>query len=92
MSFSRRVRFLFSCHLALRFINHLSGQTSYWTERKNRRQFLIDLATSKGLDPFNPNTWTIITWSDVLAAKVSLDSPQSECTVTCIDREEACCN
>jgi hypothetical protein len=44
----------------------------YWNNRENRRQFLIDLATAKGLDPFNPNTWTCITKKDVIAAKVSI--------------------
>jgi hypothetical protein len=42
----------------------------FWDHRENRRQFLIDLAKSKGLDPFDPNTWTCINCNDVLAAKV----------------------
>jgi hypothetical protein len=42
----------------------------YWKDRENRRQFLIDLATSKGLDPFKSTTWTSTTWKDVIAAKV----------------------
>jgi Cft2 family RNA processing exonuclease len=44
----------------------------FWKDRENRRQFLIDLAKSKGLDPFNPKTWTIITTYDIIAAKVSV--------------------
>jgi hypothetical protein len=36
-------------------------QQGFWKTRENRRQFLIDLATSKGLDPFDPNTWKSIT-------------------------------
>jgi hypothetical protein len=42
----------------------------YWWQRENRRQFLIDLATSKGLDPFDPSTWNIIKCEDVDKAKV----------------------
>jgi hypothetical protein len=42
----------------------------FWKQRENRRQFLIDLATSKGLDPFDPATWDIITPKDLLRAKV----------------------
>jgi hypothetical protein len=45
----------------------------FWSDRENRRQFLIDLATSKGLDPFDPQTWTTITLNDFRAAKVSDD-------------------
>jgi hypothetical protein len=43
----------------------------FWKRRENRRQFLIDLATSKGLDPFDPSTWNIIKCEDVEQAKVA---------------------
>jgi hypothetical protein len=43
----------------------------FWHDRENRRQFLIDLASSKGLDPFKIDTWTLLTQNDVIAAKVS---------------------
>jgi hypothetical protein len=33
---------------------------------------LIDLATSKGLDPFHPDTWHKITWKDIRSANVCL--------------------
>jgi hypothetical protein len=32
---------------------------------------LIDLAKSKGLDPFHPNTWITITKQHVIDAKVN---------------------
>jgi hypothetical protein len=41
----------------------------YWSQRENRRQFLIGLAKSKGLDPFNASTWKTLTVKDVIAAK-----------------------
>ncbi len=37
---------------------------------KNQRQFLIDLANSKGLDPFKADTWKVITSTDIIKAKV----------------------
>jgi hypothetical protein len=46
----------------------------FWRERDNRRKFLIDLATSKGLDPFTPSTWYKLTPGDVKEAKVDLVS------------------
>jgi hypothetical protein len=48
----------------------------FWNDRENRRQFLIDLATSKGLDPFDPNTWTCITKKDIIVARVRFASVQ----------------
>jgi hypothetical protein len=42
----------------------------FWTKRENRRQFLIDLAKSKGLDPFAASTWRTITTADIGAAQV----------------------
>jgi hypothetical protein len=39
--------------------------------RENRRKFLIDLAVSKGLDPFSKATWDKITLKDILQAKGS---------------------
>jgi hypothetical protein len=46
----------------------------FWQNRENRRQFFIDLATSKGLDPFHPDTWKKITRKDLRAFKVSFFS------------------
>src|SRR5690606_38804371 len=43
----------------------------WWKNTSNRRQFLIDLATSKGLDPFSADTWTTkILRRDIVNAKV----------------------
>jgi hypothetical protein len=42
----------------------------YWNQSENRRQFLIDLAKSKGLDPFAAVTWYKITRKDIINAKV----------------------
>jgi hypothetical protein len=65
------------------FVSGSFSLTSYrggWKNRASRRKFLIRLATSKGLDPFNPKTWTTITQNDVLAAKVSeVDSSCTHC-------------
>src|SRR5690625_5254715 len=47
----------------------------YWTKHENRRQFLIDLAKAKGLDPFKMETWNIITRRDIIDAKVSNNLP-----------------
>jgi hypothetical protein len=44
----------------------------WWRHRENRRQFLIDLATSKGLDPFTISTWQIITKNDIQTAGVCI--------------------
>jgi hypothetical protein len=43
----------------------------FWNDRTNRRQFLIDLAKSKGLDPLSVYTWKNITQNDVITAKVN---------------------
>jgi hypothetical protein len=49
--------------------NHKAG---FWTLQENRRQFFIDLALSKGLDPFAKSTWDSITAKDIDAAKVRI--------------------
>jgi len=45
----------------------------FWKKPENRRQFLIDLANSKGLDPFKADTWDVITRNDIIKAKVCYD-------------------
>jgi hypothetical protein len=49
---------------------HIRGK-GFWGQHENRRKFLIDLATSKGLDPFDPHTWQNMTLKDIVDAKVS---------------------
>jgi hypothetical protein len=62
----------------------------FWKDRENRRQFLIDLAKSKGLDPFDPQTWTTITHNDVRASKVTESLPIFHITLNCICRDVIC--
>jgi hypothetical protein len=57
--------------LFLTFLCTGALKSKFWQKRENRRQALIDLATSKGLDPFDTVTWeTKITHKDVMQAKV----------------------
>lgn len=42
----------------------------FWARPENRRQFLIDLATSRGMDPFIADTWYGITQKDIELARV----------------------
>jgi hypothetical protein len=36
-----------------------------WQQLEARRQLLIDLATSKGFDPFDPQTWYSFKRADI---------------------------
>src|SRR5690625_4689233 len=47
----------------------------WWSDMNNRRQFLIDLAISKRLDPFNADTWKNISYKDVIKFNVSILFP-----------------
>jgi hypothetical protein len=49
---------------------HVTHKPGYWKQRENRRQFLIQLAISKGLDPFVARTWYKISRKDIQDAKV----------------------
>ena len=52
-------RFYYFIYLILFiYVLDVYREKGYWNKHENRRQFLIDLATSKGFDPFNPDTWT----------------------------------
>jgi hypothetical protein len=68
----KRLILFFSHKVSNVLINDLTERHAkgFWKDRENRRQFLIDLAQSKGLDPFHPNTWTCITQKEIIAAKV----------------------
>jgi hypothetical protein len=51
-------------------ITKISRRKGYWMILENRRKFLIDLATTKGLDPFKAATWYTLTTKDILQAGV----------------------
>src|SRR5690606_5623420 len=51
-------------------IDNIWNPPGYWQKHENRRQFLIDLAKSKGLDPFKADTWTKILKKDIIKARL----------------------
>ena len=42
----------------------------FWQQQKNRKQFFLDLAAEVGIDPKDPESWTQVTRSQVLAKQV----------------------
>lgn len=45
---------------------------NYWESEANRRKVFIEYAEAKGLDPFVPATWQLVSREDFLKAKVKL--------------------
>lgn len=43
----------------------------YWKEQQNQRQFFIDIAAEKGVDPVRPESWERITSKDILKKRVT---------------------
>jgi hypothetical protein len=73
-------RFAFSYNCPQLIASKDRSPPGYWKQRENRRQFLIDLASSKGLDPFCVNTWYyFITTKDIIANKVQIAINRTLC-------------
>jgi len=44
----------------------------YWKDPEHRKQFFLELANEKGINPNQPGAWEALTVAHVLAKKVSL--------------------